>query len=58
MPPLRPCGRRTRAGVHALSHAEGEVPPVPGTPADINGGIAKAFFPTEAARAGIIATST
>jgi hypothetical protein len=28
------------------------VPPVPGTPADIAGGIAKAFFPTEAARAG------
>jgi hypothetical protein len=40
------------AGVHALSHAVGEVPPVPGTPADVNGGIAKAFFPTEAARAG------
>jgi SAM-dependent methyltransferase len=51
MPPLRPCVAN-EGGVHALSHAEGEVPPVPGTPADINGGIAKAFFPTEAARAG------
>jgi SAM-dependent methyltransferase len=39
-------------GVHALSPAVGEVPPVPGGAADIAGGIAKAFFPTEAARAG------
>jgi len=39
-------------GVHALSPAVGEVPPVPGAPAEWNEGIAKAFFPTEAARAG------
>ena len=40
------------SGVHALSPAVGEVPPIPGGPAELNGGIAKAFFPTEAARAG------
>jgi hypothetical protein len=50
----RRCGNAVpnEAGVHALLPAVGEVPPVPGTPADLNGGIAKAFFPTEAARAG------
>lgn len=39
-------------GVSALNPAVGEVPPAPGAPADLNSGIAKAFFPTEAARAG------
>jgi SAM-dependent methyltransferase len=50
----RRCGHHVpgEAGVHALMPAVGEVPPVPGGPADVNGGIAKAFFPTEAARAG------
>ena len=50
----RRCGHvvATENGVHALSPAVGEVPPVPGAPADLAGGIAKAFFPTEAARAG------
>lgn len=49
----RRCGHMVtwEGGVHALAPAVGEVPPVPGTTADMNGGIAKAFFPTEAARA-------
>jgi SAM-dependent methyltransferase len=45
-------GRAQGGGVHALTPAVGEVPPGPATAADANGGIAKAFFPTEAARAG------
>jgi hypothetical protein len=57
MPPLRPC-RAERGGVHALSPCGGRGAARPRHAADINGGIAKAFFPTEAARAGITAIST
>jgi SAM-dependent methyltransferase len=44
----RRCGNEIAVenGVHALNPAYGEVPPAPGAPE----GIAKAFFPTEAAR--------
>lgn len=44
----RRCGHDVACadGVHALNPAYGEVPPAPGAPE----GIAKAFFPTEAAR--------
>ncbi|MDG4649875.1 methyltransferase domain-containing protein [Roseibacterium sp. SDUM158017] len=46
----RRCGHvvASENGVHALNPAYGEVPPAPGAPE----GIARAFFPTEAARIG------
>lgn len=50
----RRCGHEVpgAGGVHALVPAVGEVPPIPGAPPELADGIAKAFFPTEAARAG------
>jgi SAM-dependent methyltransferase len=49
----RRCGHavETSSGVHALNPAWGEVPPPPGAASGHPEAIARAFFPTEAARA-------